>query len=166
MYNDLKGAIASLQRTTQNTSRITENLTDYTSKLQRKGSLSNDLISDTIVFSKLRASMNQIENASKGIDSVMQNLQSASASVNDNLQSDKTPAGVILNDEKTAQSLKTTIQNLESSTYKLDENMEALQHNFLLRGFFRRRDKAEAKEQKRLEKEAEKHRKDSIRAAQ
>ncbi len=166
VYNDLKGAIASLQRTTQNTSRITENLTDYTSKLQRKGSLSNDLISDTVVFSKLRASSGQIASAANRMDSVMNNLQSASASVNNNLQSTKTPAGLLLNDEKTAQSLKTTIQNLQSSTYKLDENMEALQHNFLLRGFFRRRDKAERKEQERLEKEAEKQRKDSIRNAQ
>lgn len=164
VYDDLKGAIAGLQHTTQNTRRITENLTDYTAKLQRKGSLSNDLISDTVVFSKLRSSMNQIEAASKGIDSVMQNLQSASASVNDNLQSDKTPAGVLLNDEKTAESLKTTVQNLQSSTYKLNENMEALQHNFLFRGFFRRREKAERKEQQRLEKEAERARKDSISA--
>jgi phospholipid/cholesterol/gamma-HCH transport system substrate-binding protein len=31
--------------------------------------------------------------------------------------------------------LKNTIRNVESSSYKLDENLEALQHNFLLRGF-------------------------------
>ncbi|WP_341835981.1 MlaD family protein [Chitinophaga pollutisoli] len=166
VYNDLKGTIASLQTTAQNTRRLTENLTDYTSKLQRKGTLAGDLVSDTVVFARLRSSMGRIESASKGIDSVMHNLQSASASVNDNLQSDKTPAGLLLNDEKTAESLKTTIRNLQSSTYKLDENMEALQHNFLLRGFFRRRDKAERKEQQRLEKEAEKQRKDSARAAQ
>ncbi|WP_126243874.1 MlaD family protein [Chitinophaga rhizosphaerae] len=164
VYNDLKGAIAGLQRTTENTRRITANLTDYTGKLQRKGSLANDLVTDTIVFSNLRSSMSRIESASKGIDSVMNNLQAASASVNDNLKSSKTPAGMLLNDEATAQSLKTTIRNLQSSTYKLDENMEALQHNFLLRGFFRRRDKAEAKEQKRLEKEAERARKDSLSA--
>lgn len=164
VYNDLKGAIAGLQRTTENTRRITANLTDYTGKLQSKGSLANDLVTDTVVFSNLRSSMSRIESASKGIDSVMNNLQSASASVNDNLKSSKTPAGMLLNDEATAQSLKTTIKNLQSSTYKLDENMEALQHNFLLRGFFRRRDKAEAKEQKRLEKEAERARKDSLSA--
>ncbi|WP_341839905.1 MlaD family protein [Chitinophaga caseinilytica] len=164
VYNDLKGAIAGLQRTTENTRRITANLTDYTGKLQSKGSLANDLVTDTVVFSNLRSSMSRIESASKGIDSVMNNLQSASASVNDNLKSSKTPAGMLLNDEATAQSLKTTIKNLQSSTYKLDENMEALQHNFLLRGFFRRRDKAEAKEQKRLEKEAERAQKDSLSA--
>ncbi|MGE7776138.1 MlaD family protein [Chitinophaga sp. NPDC101104] len=164
VYNDLKGAIAGLQRTTENTRRITANLTDYTGKLQSKGSLANDLVTDTVVFSNLRSSMSRIESASKGIDSVMNNLQAASASVNDNLKSNKTPAGLLLNDEATAQSLKTTIKNLQSSTYKLDENMEALQHNFLLRGFFRRRDKAEAKEQKRLEKEAERARKDSLSA--
>jgi phospholipid/cholesterol/gamma-HCH transport system substrate-binding protein len=44
-----------------------------------------------------------------------------------------------LNDEQSAASIKETIKNLQSSTQKLDENMEALQHNFLLRGFFKKK---------------------------
>ena len=57
----------------------------------------------------------------------------------------KTPIGALLNDENAANDLKTTLKNLSSGTEKLDENMEALQHNFLLRGFFRKKAKAEAK---------------------
>jgi phospholipid/cholesterol/gamma-HCH transport system substrate-binding protein len=41
-----------------------------------------------------------------------------------------------------------TLEHLQSGTAKLDENMEALQHNFLLRGFFKKKEKAEAKEVK------------------
>jgi phospholipid/cholesterol/gamma-HCH transport system substrate-binding protein len=37
--------------------------------------------------------------------------------------------------------------NLETSSQKLDENMEALQHNFLLKGFFKKKAKREAKQQ-------------------
>ena len=35
--------------------------------------------------------------------------------------------------------IKITLQNLQSGTKKLDEDLEALQHNFLLRGFFRKK---------------------------
>jgi phospholipid/cholesterol/gamma-HCH transport system substrate-binding protein len=54
--------------------------------------------------------------------------------------------GILLNDPKTADQLKTLMNNLKASSKKLDENMEALQHNFLLRGFFKKKAKEEAKE--------------------
>ncbi len=44
-----------------------------------------------------------------------------------------------------AEAVKTTLQNLETSSQKLDDNLEALKHNFLLRGFFRKKAKAEKK---------------------
>jgi phospholipid/cholesterol/gamma-HCH transport system substrate-binding protein len=49
---------------------------------------------------------------------------------------------MLLNDAQTAESLKAVIKNLQSSTQKLDENMEALQHNFLFRGYFRKKNKS------------------------
>jgi phospholipid/cholesterol/gamma-HCH transport system substrate-binding protein len=53
--------------------------------------------------------------------------------------------GVLLNDPASANQIKSAINNLNSSTEKLDENMEALQHNFLLRGFFKKKMKEDAK---------------------
>lgn len=155
-YTSLEGTLATLQKTAANTQRLTEGLADYTARLQNKGTLANDLVTDTIVFAKLRSTVTQLESVAQGVDSVMLNLKDASAGINENLRSSNTPAGVILNDEQTATSLKHTIGNLETSSQKLDENLEALKHNFLFRGYFRRKAKAEAKEKERLEKEAKK----------
>ncbi|MBO9152086.1 MlaD family protein [Chitinophaga sp. GCM10012297] len=156
VYNNLEGTLATLQKTAANTQRLTEGLAAYTARLQNKGTLANDLVTDTVVFAKLRSTVTQLESVAQGVDSVVLNLKDASAGINENLRSTNTPAGVILNDEQTATSLKHTIGNLETSSQKLDENLEALKHNFLFRGYFRRKAKAEAKEKARLEKEAKK----------
>ncbi len=62
------------------------------------------------------------------------------------LNSNESAIGILLHDDTSAASLKTTLKNLETSTAKLDENMEALQHSFLLRGFFKKKAKESAKQ--------------------
>ena len=57
---------------------------------------------------------------------------------------------MLLHDEQAAANIKVTLQNLQSGTKKLDEDLEALQHNFLLRGFFKK--KAKMKKQTALKK--------------
>jgi phospholipid/cholesterol/gamma-HCH transport system substrate-binding protein len=51
--------------------------------------------------------------------------------------------GVLLSDTTFANKLRETLENAESASIKLDENMEAMQHNFLLRGYFKKQKKNE-----------------------
>ena len=55
------------------------------------------------------------------------------------LHSNDNPAGVLLNDRQVADHLKTTIRNIDSASHRLDEDLEAVQHNLLLRGYFKRK---------------------------
>jgi len=56
--------------------------------------------------------------------------------------------GKLINDDKMAKSLDQTMTNLQKSTKGLEENMEAAKDNFLLRGYFRKQEKAAAKKAK------------------
>ena len=62
--------------------------------------------------------------------------------------------GRLINDEGIAKNLDATMTNLKTSTKKLDENMEAAKHNFLLRGYFKKKEKAEKKQREAAEKKA------------
>ncbi|ASZ12684.1 MCE family protein [Chitinophaga pendula] len=152
VYDNLAGTLATLEKTAANTQRLTQGLADYTSKFQRKGTLANDLVTDTAVFANLRTTVAQLQQVAQHANGVVQNLNSATSSINDKLQTSNSPAGVLLNDQQAASDLKQTLSNLNVSTGKLDENMEALQHNFLLRGYFRKKAKREKKEQEAREK--------------
>ena len=60
--------------------------------------------------------------------------------------------GRLIQDTTIAKNLNQTIVNLKESSKGLGENMEAAKHNFLLRGYFKKKEKAaiqKAKEKKK-----------------
>jgi phospholipid/cholesterol/gamma-HCH transport system substrate-binding protein len=59
--------------------------------------------------------------------------------------------GRLIQDSSIAENINQTIVNLKKSTKGLDENMEAAKHNFLLKGYFNKKDKAAAKRKKEAE---------------
>lgn len=145
LFTDLQQSIVTIRLATANAQQMVANVSDYTNKLTSKGSLANDLVTDTVIFARLRSTVREIDALSGKANAVMQSLNDASASINQKLNDSNSPAGMLLNDKQTAEDIKATIRNLQAGTQKLDENMEALQHNFLLRGFFKNREKNKAK---------------------
>ena len=148
LANSLNSTVLTIKKASANLEKLTLNVTAYTSKLNEKGNLANDLVTDTIIFSKLRATVSQLLEVADKSKEVMANLQSAGTTLNNGLSNKNAPVGMLLSDEKTAAGLKITLQNLQSASKKLDEDMEALQHNFLLRHFFKKKAKAESKAEK------------------
>ena len=151
LANNLEITVAGLQQASANAQRLTASISDYASKLQSEGSLTNDLITDTVIFNRLRSTVAQLQQTSRTATEIAENFRQVSAKVN----STNSPVGVLMNDPQAAADLKATLANLNAGTEKLDENMEAMQHNFLLRGFFRKKEKAEAQQAKEQAKEQE-----------
>jgi phospholipid/cholesterol/gamma-HCH transport system substrate-binding protein len=138
VLRQLEQVMTTLRRAAANTEQLTASFSSYAAKLNTRGSLANELVTDTVLYARLRATAAQIDDLSRTANSVVADLKNASTSLNTSLSNPNTPAGVLLNDEAAAANLKATLRNLNTGTRKLDQNMEALQHNFLLRGFFRR----------------------------
>lgn len=140
MAENFRSIVANLQMASSNTARVSAAVSQLTSKINTKGALANELLTDTTVFKELKTAVNQLQQSTASAAEITSNLKKTSSKLNDG----NNVVGVLLNDEATASKLKNTIGNLETSTKKLDENMEALQHNFLLRGFFKKKEKAAA----------------------
>lgn len=151
MYDQLKATTNVLKRVSDNLQMLSSNVTSYTAKLNNSGTLANDLVTDTVIFSRLRSTIAQLQQVATTSDSVINNLNTTSISLNkgvnnfnEGLSNEKTPIGMLLHDQQAAANIKTTLQNLQSGTKKLDDDLEAVQHNFLLRGFFKKKAKREA----------------------
>jgi phospholipid/cholesterol/gamma-HCH transport system substrate-binding protein len=141
--DELNKTVVTLKNASSNLEKLTANAANYTSKLNEKGNLANDLVTDTVIFSKLRSTVSQLQQVSDKSKEIMSSLQDAANTVNNGLKNTNAPAGMLLGDEKTAKNLKSTMENLQSASVKLNDDLEAVQHNFLLRGFFRKKAKAE-----------------------
>jgi phospholipid/cholesterol/gamma-HCH transport system substrate-binding protein len=139
LMNNLQATMTGLKQASLNAQQLTNNISDYAAKLQSKGSLTNDLVTDTVIFSRLRSAVTQLQQVSRTANDITNDFKEVSNRLNTN----NSPVGVLLNDPKAAKDLQTTLANLNAGTEKLDENMEALQHN--LRGFFKKKAKEESK---------------------
>jgi phospholipid/cholesterol/gamma-HCH transport system substrate-binding protein len=139
--NTLQAAMTSLNRAGSNAQVLTSNLSTFTKDLNSKGYFIHDLATDTTIVASLKSTAAQLQQVSQSANAVVENLNTSTAKLNSN---DGT-VGVLLNDKQAAANIQQTLSNLQAGTKKLDDNMEALQHNFLLRGFFKKRTKAEEK---------------------
>lgn len=128
VFRSVKTSVLQLEQTV---TKLQNFANDFTQKLNKEGTLVNKLITDTLVFNSLKASVFQIKSIADTAATVISSLKKAS----NNTQS---PVGVLLHDEEAGINLKITLKNLESSSAKLDKDLEALQHNIFLRGYFRK----------------------------
>lgn len=149
LYNSLDVTLASLQRSSAHAEKLTAAISDYGAKLNRKGSLANDLVTDTLVFANVLASVQHLEKLTNTTAEATAHLKVASSNVSkatSNLDNKNTPIGMLLYDEASAAHLKATLRNLEGGSQKLDEDLRAVQDNFLLRRYFKKKKKAEKAE--------------------
>lgn len=72
------------------------------------------------------------------------------------MNNENTLLSKLVTDEKMARNVDATLSNMKSASKGLDENMEAAKHNFLLKGYFNKKKKAEEKKKKELEEKAKK----------
>jgi phospholipid/cholesterol/gamma-HCH transport system substrate-binding protein len=138
IYNSIEDATISLKTATEKAQTLITSLVDFSTKLNKNGALVNDLVTDTVVFKSLKASVLNLQSVADSATVFVNNLKEASANP-------KSPVGVLLHDEQAGANLKTTMSNLESSSAKLSKDLEALQQSFLLRRYFKKEAKKNEK---------------------
>lgn len=133
----LKGSLDNLRNATAGSEAMIANLRAFSQQLRQPGGLANTLVTDTTVFSHLRGAVNRLDDAAARVQAFSNSLQTAGAGLNDK----NAPIGMLLHDENAADNLQRTLKNLRVSSQELSDDLEAIQHSWLLRGFFKKKDK-------------------------
>ncbi len=141
IFDNINATTKSLQVASQRAQALMTSIATYTSQLNKEGTLMNDLMTDTTVFKNMAAT---IEGLQQAVDSAGVMISEFKAASHDT----STAIGVMLYDKVSGAHLKATMENLETSTKKLDEDLELMKGSFLLRGAVKRKEKEEKKKNK------------------
>lgn len=144
LAKDLREAVASLKRTGDNSAQVSAQLNTLLAELRTGDGLLPTLISDTSYADTFTQALQNVKQVSANAEVVAQNLGSLAQKMNN----ENNALNVLLADSAFAMKLQKTMVNAEQASVKLDQNMEALKHNFLLRGYFRKQEKRKAKQEK------------------
>ncbi|MBI1223792.1 MAG: MCE family protein [Bacteroidetes bacterium] len=134
---DLQLTLANLKQVSENSKHVVANFQHFSNELNQSGNSIHDFVNDTVMYSSIIKSLDEVQKATNTLHQFTVNLNQVSSKLNQ----DNNTLGLLLNDPATAADIKAMMRNLETSSEKLDENMEAIRHNFLFRRYFRKKNK-------------------------
>ena len=144
LSQDLRETMHYLKITGKGTSESVARLNRIISSLDNKDNVIG-VLKDTAVANNIKTIVHNLDQSSTKIDEVVTNLNSTIG----NIKGGKGAINYLSNDPKLVQKIDSTMININQASSRLNENMEALKHNFLFRGYFKKQAKAKLKEQKK-----------------
>lgn len=138
---EMDDIMKSVKTSVDNAEIITNQIAQFTVKMNNKNGALSKLMDDATM--------------ANSIERTLVNLEKSSDEFSDFTQKMNNKNGVLsklVNDEKLGKSIDSTMLNIQNATKGLNENMEAAKNNFLLRGYFNKKKKAEEKKRKAANK--------------
>jgi phospholipid/cholesterol/gamma-HCH transport system substrate-binding protein len=159
MASDLKLTIHNLGKASNQSLVTIQKVNEMVSSLDKKDNVLGSL-RDTTVAIRLKSIITNIEKVSKNIEGVVQNLNATIDNANQTIDNVKSGDGLIShlsNDPNLVKKIDNTLIKVDSAVFQinnagilLNQNLEALKHNWLLRGYFEKleKEKLKVKDQK------------------
>ena len=143
--SNLKQTIKQLEITSIEASKAMKQLNRIISSLDIENSVAGTLLNDSIQAENVKSIISNLETSSIEIKGVLANLNETIT----NFKDGEGTINYLSNDKELVKSLEETMKNINEGTDKFNQNMEALKHNFLTRGYFRKLERQEKKEAKK-----------------
>ncbi|GGH43413.1 ABC transporter permease [Mangrovimonas yunxiaonensis] len=145
MAQELKESITNLKTASRGASHAIDELNVIITNLKTNDdTVLGMLINDSISGMKLKNIVLNLEASSTEIEQVLGSINA----VVDDFSSSQGAYNYIVKDTSLVNSLKSTLKNVNEGTEKFNQNMEALKHNILTRGYFKKLERQEKKEGK------------------
>lgn len=147
LTRDMKQTVINLRKSTQGIATTINKLNELISQIDMENSPAGVFLSDTISGNQLSSVLDNLEKSSKDINQVTANIEELVDSIKDG----EGTLNYLTQDKSLVEEIDSTMLNIKEASYKLNENMEAMRHNFLFRGYFKKIERQKRKAEKKQE---------------
>ena len=143
---NIKAALEHLHDASQKASILMTNANRTLDMASKGNGTLATLLRDSTLSHELEQAVQKIQQIEASAEKLTADLNQVVASVEKDLNAGSGPVNTMLKDSIMAERLRRTMDNIEQGTAGFNKNMEALQHNFLLRRYFKKEAKKAGKE--------------------
>jgi len=136
---DIKETMHYLKLTSMSASESMMKLNQLIASLNNKNNILG-VIKDTTEANKIKRMITNLDYSTNEIKKVLMNLNETIL----NIKEGKGAINYLSNDPELVQKIDSTMTNINAASIKLNEDLEAMKHNFLLRGYFKKQEKEKA----------------------
>lgn len=145
LLNDSSLAIE-IEQTLVNMRLLSQNLNNISRQVEKsisegKGTL-GALLTDTLLENDVHRMVEDLSTAGENVKKVTTDLKG----MMEKMKEEEGLVNTLMTDTSLARNLEQSLENIEKGSKGFSENMEALKHNFLFRGYFRKQEKKKEKE--------------------
>ncbi len=133
--------LSQLEGTSYSANLMMKELHEIAAGIQTKDNIAHVLLDDTASASRLKAMIENLEGASQGMEVMTNELDEVIKKLNEG----EGALSYLATDTAFSASLGRTMTQVERGSILLNEDLEALQHSFLFRNYFKKRAKEEKK---------------------
>jgi phospholipid/cholesterol/gamma-HCH transport system substrate-binding protein len=142
MAKDLKLTMSYLKTSSKKTSESISNLNKLILSLNNEDNVVG-ILKDTAVANSIRTIVNNLDDTSAEINKAVSNVNKTIINIKDG----QGALNYLSNDPGLVSKIDSTMINVNEASSRLNENLEALKHNFLFRGYFRKQERKKLREQ-------------------
>lgn len=142
----LRASLANIDRATVYTRQFTQDIREMIAGAKEGRGSVGQLLTDTAFYHDLDQAARTIDRAGKGANDLVTHLDEMAQQVRRDIEEGKGTANALLRDSQMVIKLNASLENIRQGTDGFNQNMEALKHNFLFRGYFRRLEKQKKKQ--------------------
>lgn len=142
MASEVKQTVVNLKTASASASATIRELKNIIDAINYDKSLAAVLLSDSASANQMKTIITNLEKSSENIDAVITNLNSAVLEI----KNGEGTLNYVVNDTVLVNNIDETMKNVKEGSVRLNENLEALKHNFLFRGYFRKLEREKRKD--------------------
>ena len=148
LAHDVHKTILELKKTSEGTNLAMSKINSIISKVNYDESAAAVILSDTVAANQMRNVFANLEASTDEINVITTSLEEYIAELKDG----KGALHHLTQNEAFVEEMDSTMIHIREASEKLNQNMEALQHNFFFRGFFNKKARKERREARKENK--------------